>query len=282
MKRGLLILTITIASCVASDAATAVYQNTFDTMSSIDQFTIYSQSFVGFNPPPLHHVSVVNGEVHIETDANRPNGPGTNPVLLGRADLMLDTSSLGSGYNSTISSSAGLVSWSFNVANQDGEFNNGFEFVLLSSNPDPHDVSAHGYVFKGGSLAGDRMTLTRFDFGVGGGQSTLIDITNGLGTLPQTGSFKITYNPFNDEWDLFGSISPQFVDPDTVQNLFGTATDGTYTHLNTPYFGFGGLATGLDIFDNVTIAVVPEPSTLGMILFALFVAAIFFRTRARL
>ena len=96
----------------------------------------------------------------------------------------------------------------------------------------------------------------------------LIDITNGLGPLPNKGSFKITYNPATNEWVLFGKASSYYVDPESVDTFLGSAIDGTYTNWNTPYMGLGGKGTGVNYFDNVTVAIVPETS-LAMLLIGL-------------
>ena len=64
--------------------------------------------------------------------------------------------------------------------------------IQLASDPLRHDFEANasdGYYFSGGGYVGNRMTLSRYDFGIGGGQSELIDITSGLAPLPQKGSF---------------------------------------------------------------------------------------------
>jgi hypothetical protein len=262
---------------VHSMGAIQVYQNTFDNTASLDDFTIYGETFVGYNPPPLHDVSVESGQLHIQTSYTEPNGPGTNPTLSGQATLMQDSSSFGGGYNTVISQSAGLVSWAFNVANQDGVFNNGFAFVLLSTSENPYDIGTHGYCFRGGSMVGNRMGLWRLDFGLGGGQTPIIDIENGLGPLPDIGSFKITYDPFTDEWKLFGEIRNEYVDPESVNSLLGAGRDGTYTDLQTPFMGVGGSNTGLDIFDNVTVSVVPEPAVSSLLLLGLVVLTVSYR-----
>lgn len=174
---------------------------------------------------------------------------------------MLNTSSFGNGYQSVLSQSAGTISWSFNLSNQDGAFNNGFDFILASSAINPYDGNpGFGYVLTGGGLVGNRMTLSRFSTGIYGGAVALIDIVNGLAPLPQEGSFKITYEPQSDLWSLYDSPGSAYVDPSTVSTLLGTAIDGTWTHSNTPFFGLAGYSTGSDCFDNVNVAVVPEPS----------------------
>jgi hypothetical protein len=91
----------------------------------------------------------------------------------------------------------------------------------------------------------------------------IIDIQNGgLPTLPSKGSFRITYNPTTDVWSLYGQYGSSYVDPTSITYLLGSGTDSTYTHLSLPYMCIGGGDTGVDYFDNVTISVIPEPTTL--------------------
>lgn len=45
----------------------------------------------------------------------------------------------------------GMLTWSFNISNEDGRFNNNFDFVLASSHADPFDIAAHGYALRGGN-----------------------------------------------------------------------------------------------------------------------------------
>jgi hypothetical protein len=262
--------------------AATVYQNTFDAPSNLDDFTIYGEEFISYDPPPLHSVSIDAGQLRIDTDYLRPNGPGTNPTLVGRAILSLDTStSFNSGYNTTLGQNNGLISWSFNISNQDGTFNNYFSCILASTKADSYDSEggySHGYAFSGGGYVGNRMLLKRFDYGMGGGSLTLIDITAGLGPLPVKGSFKITFDPATSEWSLFGETGAEYTDPTQVDRWLGSAIDDTYTTVETKYFGLLGKTTGSTYFDNVTVDVVPEPSSIIFMVSAFFGAG-FIRRR---
>ena len=249
-----------------SEAEIQIYSNTFDDITALDGFTIIGEEFVDYDPPSLHDVTVEAGQLTITTTYNLPNGPGNNPTLLGRAAVMMDTSSFGNGYDTEISKSSDIISWSFNLANQNGDYNNGFEFVLTSTMQDPFDISTHGYSFKGGGMVGDRMTIRRFDRGLGGGSEIMIDITDGLGPLPEKGSFKITYNPFNSEWSLFGETGVNYANPDNVNNLLGKAVENTYTAVSCPYMGFVSKTTGVGYFDNLSVFLGQKPISLEMIL----------------
>lgn len=234
--------------------AITVYSNTFDTSANLAGFTIVGGETV----------SVVGQELQATIASN-----------FGRGTAMLDTSvSFTNPYNSVLASNPGLVTWAFNVSNSNGAFNNGFSVVLTSDQADPYLVSAHGYYFTGGGMVGDRMGLWRYDFGLGGGQTVLIDVTNGLGPLPQMGSIKVTYEPSSNLWSLYGLKGTAYSDPLAVSSLLGTWTDGTYTGQQSRYFGLGGVTSGMDRFDNLTVLVAPEPSMTVSMCLGLFATAL--------
>ena len=255
MKRQVQVLVLSALLIYCSTSlASQVYINTFDTGDSLDDFTIHRKF------DPSENISTESGQLRIET------------VGRGKVSLSLDTNSFEDTYNSTLSQNSGIVSWSFNISNENYDFNNSFSITLANTNQDPFDISGHGYFFNGGGMVGNRMGLWRFDYGIGGGQEALIDITDGLGVLPEKGSFKITYNPANDLWSLFAEIGPDYVDPEQVTNFLGSAVDGTYTSTNTPYLSLTSGTTGNSYFDNVTISVIPEPTTLSLLALGAFLA----------
>ena len=179
-----------------------------------------------------------------------------------------------------LSNEPGTISWSFNIANQDGDFNSAFNIWLGSSTQNPNSTGAVGYVLRGGGMVGNRMTLSKFgdyaDY-----NDPIIDLTDGLGTMPEMGSYKITFDPATARWSLFGGEGPQFVNPASVTTLLGTGVDATYSHQALPYFGFGGNTTGLDVFDNFGVSVVPEPSTWALVGVGAAGLGVAWRRRAR-
>ncbi len=259
------IVVLQLVTSFATGRAQTVYFNDFSSPESIQDYTIVGEHFTSYTPPPLHTVSLQNEQLQITTTALWPNGAGNSPVLFGSALLMRSNGDFGSGFANTLSRNAAPISWTFNVGNQDGSFNNSFDFVLGSTIEDATSIGAQGYHFTGGGLVGNRMVLSRFNFGTGGGQDVVIDIPDGLGTMPQMGSFKITFDPFTAEWKLFGELNTAFEDPVLVSTLLGSGVDSVYANQALPYFGFGGGTTGVDIFDNVSVTV-PEPSSISLIL----------------
>ena len=161
--------------------------------------------------------------------------------LLGTA-VSINASNFSVPYTSVLGDNPGVVSWSFNVSNEDGQFNNSFGFALASSAPDPRIFTTSSYVFQGGGFVGNRMGLLRQVEPILGGPTFdfLIDIPNGLGTLPEMGSFQITYDPNGDLWSLFGATGPTKQDPRQVNVLLGTAVDDTLTNVDLPWTGIYG------------------------------------------
>ena len=222
--------------------ATTVYQNSFSSPTDLSAYTILSNG---------GSMAVANGQAVATVSSN-----------FGHEAAMLSTGAFDAPYVPVLSNNPGLVSWSFNVSNQDGPGNNGFEVYLASTTQDPRDTltPSCGYYFGGGGYVGNRMGLWRYGTGIVGAPVALIDITSGLATLPQKGSFRITFDPGTGNWRLYGTAGTSYVDPQSVTTLLGTATDTSYTALNTAWFGFGGTASGTDYVDNGTVTGGPEPS----------------------
>lgn len=226
--------------------AVSVYQNTFDSGAA---------SLAGWTGFGSGSISVSSGQLTFGLTG------------YANAGVSLNMAGLSPLYSSVIRLNSGVTTWAVNIANQDGPPNNMFNVVLACNSVNPYDISSVGYALMGGGFVGDRMMFYRFDHGLGGGGRIVIDIpsTNGLGTLPAKGSFKITYDPSGDNWAVFGQIGTSYVDPTLVSVLMGSGVDSTYTGGSMPYFSLAGLNGGADYFDNLSIAVVPEPSSLGII-----------------
>jgi hypothetical protein len=161
------------------------------------------------------------------------------------------------------------VTWAFNVSNQDAaSLNNGFFFCVGSDSMDPNVYTSFSYLLFGGAFVGNRMEFN----GVGPAFPSVllfeIPSAEGLGPLPSKGSFRITYEPSTDLWSVFGVVGSDYVDPTTVTNLLGSVVDSTYTSVPLTYMAFGGQNSGSDFFDNISVSVVPEPSTIGLVVLA--------------
>ena len=245
----------------AFGTAPLVYQNDFNTPASLTGFT--------FGPvasgQPATSIEVSSGQLRIVVGDGLQNG----------GYAALNTSAYAAPYAAILSNNPGLVTWAFNVSNQDGLYNNAFAFALASTSPDARIYTSSTDYFGGGGYVGNRMALWR-QVGPAQGSPSLqpiIDITNGLGILPQKGSFRITYDPPTSRWELYGTMGTSYADPLAVTTLLGSAVDNRLTGIALPYTSVIGTSTGSDYFDNLTVTVLPEPSTallavLGILAFA--------------
>jgi hypothetical protein len=86
-------------------------------------------------------------------------------------------------------------------------------------------------------------------------------------------NLKVTYDPGTDTWELFSSEGGWLADPTTLgaSESAGTVVDDTYAASvlvasGIAHHGFaGGGASGRDgEFDNLSMNVIPEPATLGL------------------
>ncbi len=233
-----------------SASANTLYQNNFDAGdASLVNFTTFGDTTV----------SGQDGQAVVSVTSS-----------FGQGGLSLNTASV-SGYSTTLSASAGILTWAFNVSNRDGVFNNEFSFIPAGNIANPYDFNfpAHGYSFRGGGYVGDRMLFTRFDHGLNSYQ-ILIDVPApiGLGTLPDMGSVRLTFDPRSATWSVYMDTGPSYEDPTGAQTLLGSAVDGTYTHTPLGFLSFTGETSGTDYLDNLSITV-PEPSSCCLIGMAL-------------
>ena len=182
------------------------------------------------------------------------------------------TSSFSAPFNSTLNSNPGLVSWYFNMrqirtdpAGFGAVTNYGVAFVLLGSNTSTN-TAGNGYVVTlGESGSNDYVRLQKYNNGLQGTLTSLITGNTDFGT--DYLSIKVTYNPTNDQWELFvRNDCSSFSDP-TSGSLTsqGTATDNTYTSTSLSYLGAywqGSIAANQTaFFDNVSVTVVINPVT---------------------
>ncbi len=250
---------------IPSGRAATVYLNRFDSgAASLDGLTIVDQSL----GQPRSSVGVNAGQLQIA-----PAGSWNTFVVA-------NTASFTAPYSPILKNNPGTVTWAFNVSNRDSEsyLNNGFFFCLGSDSMDPNRYTSSSYLLFGGCFMGNRMEFN----GVGTAFPSVvlfeIPSAEGLGPLPSKGSFRITYEPLTDLWSVFGEVGSDYVDPTTVTRLLGSVVDSTYTEVPLSYMAFGGQNCGSDSFDNVSVCVVPEPSTIGFAFLAT-AAAVMVRSR---
>jgi hypothetical protein len=248
---------INLLYCLLSAFTIFAEQNSSATQVYFNDFSGGSSSIANWLTGPelgsvgSWNVGVVGGQLGIVTGLPLPTG----------AYAAVSSANFSSPYSSVLAYNPGVVSWGFNLWNQDGQYNNKFSVGLASSSYDPFNF-ASGYFFEGGGFVGNRMVLFRIVQPPYGNTSAtpIIDVPLGLGTAPQIGSFRITFDPATSLWSLYGVMDTGAVDPGSVSTLLGTVVDNTLTGVSLPYLSLSGDSTGYDVFDNLSVTVIPEPA----------------------
>ncbi|MBL7962434.1 MAG: hypothetical protein JNM31_01195 [Flavobacteriales bacterium] len=168
-------------------------------------------------------------------------------------------------YNTTFGTSTCGLTWGVNMQ-LDRDAPSGFDngnygaaFILGGTTLDPTAATNSGYaVVIGNSGSPDPVRLVRFATGLTNpGITTLISAPI---TDKQYVSVRVTFNPFNNEWELFVQAGATFVPPMTVVVSAGTAMDVTHTLTDLPYvsllYNHNTSTTDLARFDNVFV---PNP-----------------------
>ena len=135
-------------------------------------------------------------------------------------------------------------------------------------------TGGNGYAVVYGRNNTNTIELVRFTGGLDADANLTSLIATGanpLGTVNDFGSFRVTFNPNTNVWQLFlrDDGAGAFVDPISgVNTLVGSATDSTFTASGNAvgfYWNHGGTNNQTAQFDNMTFAAVPEPTTWAMI-----------------
>lgn len=214
---------------------------------------------------------------------------GARRSTLGRLELSNDISGAGNSggwiyaytptsgfslpYEQILSSNQGLVNWLFNIRinrpNLAGFSTNnyGLAFILGGTTNAPFNTGSGYALVLGNSLTPDPFRLAKYNNGLSG---TLTDIITGwddIGTNYY--SIKITYNPTNDEWELFirDDGTTGFSDPAQGTLISqGTVIDNTYTDAALDFTGgyWAGytMANQIAYLDNIYIVIDPADPTL--------------------
>jgi len=189
----------------------------------------------------------------------------------GYAFVSQSTSGFASPYTVQLNQNAGVVTWTFNIAQERTDpggvsTNNGYAaaFVLASNGSNPYfNLAADGYaVTFGQSGSTDPLRLFYFTNGMNNATNLItagVSPFNDLST--QYLSVKITYSPCTNQWEMFArNDGASFADPLTgTLTSLGTATNSTYTGTSLgfmgPYWQGSTSAAQNAVFDNITVSV---------------------------
>lgn len=201
--------------------------------------------------------------------------------------LGIPTSSFASPYpvSAKFSDAPGKITWNVNMQsnvlapNGIGAAAAGMGLALGATNSSFGAIGNNGYIlYIGNTGTPDPIHLAEFT-GNGAG-STLVDVMT-VSTAPFTNvgasanyfSFRVELDPSTNTWELFGRDdgASAFADPEvnTGYVSLGTGVNSTYTSTALPVYGLVGAwkdAGGfVSRYDNLTVGVVPEPSSMALI-----------------
>lgn len=206
----------------------------------------------------------LNGVLNLTNDSSTASN--ANGWVLAQTS----TTNFEAPYSSTLSSNAGLVTWTFNMRQSRGNpsgFSDNYyaAAMILAGTSGTTNLSGTGYaVVLGGTSKVDPVRLVKYNNGLRNHTLIKASSTSGLADFGKEYiSVKVTYEPSTNQWQLFvrkdGTTS--FLDPLTGNLVSqGTAIDNTYTGSNLNIFGsyWNGAtkANNTAFFDNFTVSVV--------------------------
>jgi len=180
-----------------------------------------------------------------------------------------NTASFISPYNSTLASNPGIVTWTFNMRQQQsnpsgfGSGNYGVAFILAGTTGTTRTTGTGYAVTLGNSGKIDPVKLVSYSSGLGTTNTIIQSNTAGLTDFGNPYlSVKVTYTPSTNTWQLFvRNDGVSFIDPITGSlTSQGTATNATYTSSTLGIMGgfwnAGTRSNQVANFDNVKVTVV--------------------------
>jgi len=210
----------------------------------------------------------------------------------------VSTSGFGGPFQSKLQNNSGVVTWKFNMrqirSNPAGfsAGNYGAAFILGSTSSDVAATGSGYALVLGNTGTPDSLRLINFSGGIqslGGSSSGLIvagspldDPTNDFMSI------SLSYDPSDNTWNLFGRNDggTSFTDPasGTLTSL-GSVVNSEYTGIDLNYMGaYWQGATALDqtaTFDNISVSVIPEPSTYASIIGLIFMIVVLLRKKGK-
>lgn len=169
-------------------------------------------------------------------------------------------------YPTTLSNATKLVTWSFNIR-QTRDDPSGFDsgnygtaFILAASSSDI--TTANGYaVIVGNSGTPNPIKLVYFTSGINNNSKITPFIVGSSDVSKYYASIKVTYNPSNNIWTLYGELNTSsFPRTDTrlTNTLIGSSTNVSFTNVNLPYlmvlYNHNTTAAESSIFDDIYVS----------------------------
>ena len=174
-------------------------------------------------------------------------------------------------FTTTLSSNAGVVTWTFNIrtktlASGFSTTTNNAAVVLAGTNA-TLGTSGNGYaVTYLASSSNKTLALVKYTGGIHGTVTSVVTSTSLLTTGTDYASVKVTYDPTTNTWNIYvrDDGTTAFANPATgVLTSGGSAVDATYTGTAMSVFGFyahyhpgtGSAGSDYAYYDNFNVAV---------------------------
>ena len=235
------------AQTQAEKTQTVVYANDFSD-DTLNDFIVTQEGSA--------QISIEDGRLRID--------PGES--YLNRGIIALDMDDFTDVYQSVLSENIGKIIYAFNVSNIDGLSswggNNSFSLNIFSR-PDTHNPSAFGYTLSGGGYVGGQFRFFRHALAqsiYGPVAEYLIIENNGLENAPQIGAFRLEYTPDVGSWMLYFESSTEMLDPLSITQQVGQASDSAFAGDALPYVILSSENTETAFFDNFSVIIVTSHS----------------------
>lgn len=203
------------------------------------------------------------GTASLSNDASAAaNANGWNMISTNAASFTIP-------YSTTLSSNPGMVTWTFNMRQQQANpsgfasGNYGAAFILAGTSGTTNSIGTGYAVTLGNTGKTDPLKLVSYSGGLQATSLILASNTTGLTDFGSTYlSVKVTYIPSTNTWQLYvRNDGITFIDPNTGSlTSQGTATNSTYTSTVLPIMGaFWNASTKVNqtaLYDNVKVSVV--------------------------
>lgn len=261
------LVTLLFAVSANSQTTATVFSDDF-TASAGTGYTSGS-GFVGTSTVWSHSASgtdfgarINGGTASLSNDASAAaNANGWNMIST-------STASFTAPYNTTLGSNPGMVTWTFNMRQQQANpsgfasGNYGVAFILAGTSGTTNSVGTGYAVTLGNAGKTDPLKLVRYSGGLQTATQILASNTSGLADFGNAYlSVKVTYTPSTNTWQLFvRNDGASFLDPNSGSlTLQGTATNSTYASSVLPIMGALWNASTKSnqtaVFDNVKVTV---------------------------
>ncbi|WP_309641136.1 fibronectin type III domain-containing protein [Flavobacterium sp.] len=211
---------------------------------------------------------ITSGSMSLTNDASSAGNPN------GWALASTSTAAFATPYNTTLSSNPGMVTWTFNMRQQQANpsgfasGNYGVAFILAGTSGTTNSSGTGYAVTLGNSGKTDPLKLVSYSAGLQTTSQILASNTTGLTDFGNTYlSVKVTYTPSTNTWQLYvRNDGSTFIDPNIgSMTSQGTAINSTYTATALPIMGaFWNANTKSNqtaLYDNVKVTVVVPTTT---------------------